>query len=44
MEEPVEKLAANVGILTSLLASRLQEVAPSEAKALTAALVDLTRR
>lgn len=43
MEEPVETLAAKVGILTSLLASRLEEVEPSEAKALTAPLGELTR-
>lgn len=44
MEEPVEKLAAKVGILTTLLASRLEDVEPNEAKALTAPLVELTRR
>ena len=44
MEEPVEELAAKVGILTSLLASRLEEVEPSEAKTVTAALGGLTRR
>jgi DNA-binding transcriptional MerR regulator len=43
MEEPVEKLAAKVGILTSLLASRLEEIEPSEAKALTAPLAELNR-
>jgi hypothetical protein len=44
MEEPVEKLAAKFGILASLLASRLKEVEPTEAKALTAPLAELTRR
>lgn len=44
MEEPVEKLAAKVGILTSLLASRLEELEPGEAKMLTAPLGELTRR
>jgi hypothetical protein len=44
MEEPVDKLAAKVGILTSLLASRLEEVEPSEAKALTAPLGELSQR
>jgi hypothetical protein len=43
IEEPVEKLAAKVGILTSLLASRLEEVEPGEARALTAPLAELTR-
>ena len=43
MEEPLEKLAAKVGILTSLLASRLEELEPSEAKMLTAPLGELTR-
>ena len=44
IEEPVEKLAAKVGILTSLLTSRLEEVEPREAKALTAPLGELFRR
>lgn len=44
MEEPVDKLAAKVGILTSLLASRLEEIEPGEAKALTAPLGELSRR
>jgi hypothetical protein len=44
IEEPVEMLAAKVGILTSLLASRLEDVKPSEAKALTAPLGELSRR
>lgn len=43
MEEPVEKLAAKLGILTSLLASRLEEVEPGEARALTAPLAELAR-
>jgi hypothetical protein len=43
IEEPVEKLAAKVGILTSLLASRLERIGPSEARALTAPLAELTR-
>jgi excisionase family DNA binding protein len=41
IEEPVEELAAKVGILTSLLASRLDSVEPNEAKALTAPLREL---
>jgi hypothetical protein len=44
IEEPVEKLAAKVGILTSLLASRLDGVEPNEAKVLTAPLGELSRR
>ena len=44
MEEPVEKLAAKVGILTSLLASRLDGAKPNEAKALIAPLGELARR
>ena len=43
MEEPLEKLAAKVGILTSLLASRLDGIEPDEAKTLTAPLHQLTR-
>lgn len=44
IEEPLEKLAAKVGILTSLLASRLDGVEPNEAQALTAPLDELARR
>jgi len=44
MEEPLEKLGAKVGILTSPLASRLDGVEPSEAKALSAPLAELARR
>jgi hypothetical protein len=44
LEEPVEELAAKVGILTSLLASRLEDVEPSEAEAVTASFGELTRR
>lgn len=43
MEEPVEELAAKVGILTSLLAFRLEDVEPSEARALRAPLDELTK-
>jgi len=39
--EPFEELAAKVGILSSLLASRLDDAAPAEAKALTAPLREL---
>jgi hypothetical protein len=44
MEDPVVKLAAKVGILTSLLASRLEGIEPSEAAELTAPLDELTHR
>lgn len=44
MEDPVVKLAAKVGILTSLLASRIEGIAQSEAEELTAPLGELTRR
>jgi hypothetical protein len=44
MEDPVVKLAAKVGILTSLLASRLEGIEPSEAAELTAPLGELTHR
>jgi DNA-binding transcriptional MerR regulator len=44
MEDPVVKLAAKVGILTSLLASRLEGIETSEAEELTAPLDELTRR
>lgn len=44
MEEPVDELAAKVGILTSLLASRLEDVEPSEATTVTASLSALARR
>jgi hypothetical protein len=44
MEDPVVELAAKVGILTSLLASRLEGIEPSEAAELTAPLGELTHR
>jgi DNA-binding transcriptional MerR regulator len=44
MEEPVDELAAKIGILSSVLASRLEEVEPSEAKTVTASLDALARR
>jgi hypothetical protein len=44
MEDPVVKLAAKVGILTSLLASRLEGIEPGEAAELTAPLGELTHR
>lgn len=44
MEEPVAKLAAKVGILTSLLATRLEGIETSEAEELTAPLAELTHR
>lgn len=42
IEDPVVKLVAKVGILTSLLASRLEGIEPSEAEELTAPLGELT--
>ena len=44
MEDPVAKLAAKVGILTSVLATRLADLETSEAEELTAPLAELTRR
>jgi MerR HTH family regulatory protein len=44
MEDSVVKLAAKVGILTSLLASRLEGIDTSEAEELTAPLDELTHR
>lgn len=44
MEEPVDELAAKVRTLSSVLASRLEEVEPSEAKTVTASLDALARR
>lgn len=41
MEDPVVKLAAKVEILTSLLASRLERIEPSQAEELTAPLSEL---
>ena len=41
MEDPVAKLAAKVGILTSVLATRLEGIDTSEAEELTAPLADL---
>jgi hypothetical protein len=42
IEDPVVKLAAKLGILTGLLASRLEGIEPSEAEELTASLGELT--
>jgi hypothetical protein len=44
MEDPVAKLTAKVGILSSLLATRLADLETSEAEELTAPLDELTRR
>lgn len=44
MEDPVVKLAAKVEILTSLLASRLERIEPSQAEELTAPLGELAHR
>lgn len=44
MEEPVDELAAKVRTLSSVLASRLEDVEPSEAKTVTASLGALARR
>lgn len=44
VEDPVIKLAAKVGILTGLLASRLEGIEPSEAEELTAPLGELAHR
>ncbi len=44
MDDPVAKLAAKVGILTSVLASRLEGIDTSEAQELTTPLAELTRR
>jgi DNA-binding transcriptional MerR regulator len=44
MEDPIVELAAKVGILTSLLASRLEGIEQSEAEELTAPLDQLTHR
>jgi hypothetical protein len=44
IEEPVGRLAAKVGILSSLLASRLDGIDADEADRLTAPLGDLTHR
>ena len=41
MGNPVVKLAAKVGILTSLLSSRLEGIEPGEAAELTAPLGEL---
>jgi DNA-binding transcriptional MerR regulator len=42
MEDPVAKLTAKVGILSSLLATRLADIETSEAEELTAPLAELT--
>jgi excisionase family DNA binding protein len=44
LEEPVDELAAKVGILSSVLASRLEDVEPKEAETVTASLGTLARR
>lgn len=44
MQEPVDKVAAKLGILTSLLASRLEEIEADKAEELTAPLGELSRR
>jgi hypothetical protein len=44
MEDPVAELAAKVGILTSVLATRLEGIETSEAEELTAPLAELTHR
>jgi DNA-binding transcriptional MerR regulator len=44
MEDPVAKLMAKVGIMSSLLATRLADLETSEAEELTAPLVELTPR
>jgi hypothetical protein len=44
LEEPVDQLAAKVGILTSLLARRLSEVDPGDAKSVRASLGALAGR
>jgi DNA-binding transcriptional MerR regulator len=44
MEGPVDELAAKIGILSSVLASRLEDVEPKKAKAVTASLGALARR
>jgi DNA-binding transcriptional MerR regulator len=44
MQEPIDKVAAKLGILTSLLASRLEGIEADEAQELTAPLGELARR
>lgn len=44
VEDSVVQLTAKVGILTGLLASRLEDIEPSEADELTAPLGELTHR
>ncbi len=44
VEEPVAKLAAKIGVLTSLLATRLEGIETSEAEELIAPLAELTHR
>lgn len=44
MEDPVVKLTAKVGILTSVLATRLEGIETREAEELTAPLAELTHR
>jgi DNA-binding transcriptional MerR regulator len=44
VEDPVAKLTAKVGILSSLLATRLADLETSEAEELTAPLAELTHR
>lgn len=44
IEEPVDELGTKLGILSSVLAARLDDVEPAEAKAVTASLGALARR
>jgi hypothetical protein len=44
MEDPIAKLVAKVGILTSVLSTRLEDIETSEAEELTAPLAELTHR
>jgi excisionase family DNA binding protein len=43
IEEPVDDVATQVGILSSVLASRLEDIEPNEAKTVTASLGALAR-
>jgi DNA-binding transcriptional MerR regulator len=44
LEAPIEKVTDKMGILTSVLETRMQNASPAEAKELTAALDDLAHR
>jgi DNA-binding transcriptional MerR regulator len=44
LDAPIEDLAAKVGILSSVIETRLEEANPSEARTLTAALDELVKR